>query len=86
MTEPENNDEKIGYILAKIEEGATHRAELRETVQNVQAAVTAMDKKLDDLTLLLRIFKFIVFALGSIALFKFRDVLDLWRDIFKGMP
>ena len=78
----ETNDEKLGYILAKLEAGDENRQEIRRLAENVEVRLKTVDKKLEDLTFMLRVGKYIVYALGSILLFRFKDLGYLWREFF----
>ena len=73
------NDEKLGYLIAKVEE-------LALDVKEMRGKYDALEKRVEDkfrtAEITLRILKFIGLAVAAVLTFKFGDLPSLWFKLF----
>ena len=72
-------EEKIGYLIAKVEEQAADQKKLTERFDSLERKV---EDKFRTAEVAIRIFKFIGLAILAILTFKFGDVKTLWTTFF----
>lgn len=72
-------DEKIGYLIAKVEE---IQADQKALAAKLETLETRVDEKFTTVETVLKTLRFLGLFLAAVATFKFGDLPGLWTKLF----
>ena len=75
----ETLEEKVGYLIAKVEE---HGADLKAAVVKLDALEARVDEKFKTAEATFRVLKVLGLVLVAVLTFKFGDLPGLWGKFF----
>ena len=76
----ETLEEKVGYLIAKIEEQGD---DLHRVITKVDDLETTVREKLTTVETLFKVFKFLGVIVVAVATFQFGDIAKWWTILFK---
>lgn len=74
-----STDEKLGYLIAKVEEQGK---DLKTVTERFDALEREVREKFKTVETTFRVLKFLGYAVAAVLTFKFGDLPALWKNFF----